>query len=238
METENNFLNRREREILILCAENRNCRHLSNAEIAQRLGTSVINVKATIHRACVKLGVHSRGEAIVTALKKGELSLSDLLSIDEMALYFRSFGSGMLRRMADLLRQGLENGCSIEDCEQIDYMYRKQDSLLTKAERNVLIFVGYGLTNREIADRRCISPSSVRTFLYRAFAKLGACRRTDAILLALEQGEIEARDFFSPDEVIKMFAPLGVEYIEKVAQLMDQKSGYPRAEPVEVCTPG
>ena len=223
MKIRNTVLNRREREIIILCAENLNCRHLSNDKIAQRLGISVNNVKATIHRACIKLGAHNRGEAIMIALKKGEIGLSDLCSLDEMAIRFRSLGSHILRRIAALVRQGMENECHLENYEQNDYMYRKQDNILTKAERDVLIYAGYGFTNRDIANRLCISLSSVRTFLYRAYTKLEVRRRDDAILLAVNQGEITAWDLFSPNELIRMFAPLGAESIEKVSELVDQK---------------
>ncbi len=42
-------------------------------------------------------------------------------------------------------------------------------------------------------------------------------------MLAVKHGEINACDIFSPDELLRMFAPLGAELIDEVAQLVDQK---------------
>ena len=221
MKIRNTVLTEKEREILILGAEHLN--QLSNIEIAQRLGVSVSSVKATIHHACVKLGASTRNEAILFALKRGEISLSEILSLDEMAERFRFLGPNLLRRIAHLVSQGLEYGYFLEKDEQITRTYTRQDAILTKMERDVLILAGCGLTNKIIADRLCISISSVWTFLYRACTKLGARTRADAVLLAVKQGEINACDVFSPNELIQMFAPLGAKYIEKMAQLVEQK---------------
>lgn len=225
MKRNTTVLTRRERDILILGAEYLGYKHLSNAEIAQRLGVSVSSVKATIHRACVKLKARNRSEAVVLALKRGEISLSDLYSLEEIAERFRSLDPGMLRRIAYLVSQGLKHEHLMGKDEPIIRMDRRHDTILTKAERDVLILAGYSFTNREIADRLCISISSVRTFLYRACTKLGAHKRATAVLVALKRGEISASDIFSPDELIRVFAPLGAESIEKVAQLVDQKLG-------------
>ena len=84
---------------------------------------------------------------------------------------------------------------------------------------------GCGLTNREIADRLYISINAVRTFLYRACTKLGTRRRADAVVLAVQQGEIGASDIFSPNELIQILAPLGAGSLEKIAQLLNQKLG-------------
>ena len=229
MKIRNTVLTNREREILILGAEHLN--QPSNMEIAQRLGISVSSVKMTIHHACVKLGASTRNEAILFALKRGEIGWNDIFSLDEMAERFRFLGSNMLRRIAYLVSQGLDYEYFPEKDEQIMHTYTRQDAILTKIERDVLILVGCGFTNRKIADRLCISISSVRTFIYRACTKLGAHRRADVVALAVTQGEINACDVFSPNELIQTFAPLGAKSIEKVAQLMDEKFGQ---EPVTV----
>lgn len=215
-------LTKRERDTLILSAiPNRvEHRHPSNTEIAQRLGVSVSSVKATMHRICVKLGAHGRHEAILIALKLGEIRLNEIYTLDEIANRFGSLDPDMLRRIAHLVRQGLD--LPSED-ESIVRMDRKQDTVLTKVERDVLVLAGCALTNREIANRLCISTSSVGTFLYRAGTKLGAHKRVNAVMLALKQGEISILDIFPPDELIRMFALLGAESIEKVAQLVNQR---------------
>ncbi len=221
MKMRNTVLTNREREVLILGAEHLN--QLTNVEIAQRLGINVSSVKMTIHHACVKLGASTRNEAILFALKRGEIGLDDLFSLDEMAERFKYLGPNILRRIAHLVNEGMEYGHFLERDEQINPEYTRRDTILTKIERDVLILVGCGLTNRKIADRLCISISSVRTFLYRARIKLGAHRRADVAALAVTQGEINACDVFSHNELIRLFAPLGAKSIEKVAQLIEEK---------------
>ena len=223
MRKKSTVLTKKELDVLILGAGHLDCKHLSNAEIAQHLGISVSTVKAIIHQACIKLGAHNRNEAIVTALKRGEIGLCEIYSFDEIADRFKSLGPNMLRRIAYLVRQGLEYGYFLENYEQITPRYRRQDVILTKTERDILILVGYGFTNREIADRLFMSTSSVGTFLYRICTKMGVCKRADAIMLAVKRGEINTCDVFSANEVMRMFAPLGAESIEKVAQLVNQK---------------
>jgi DNA-binding CsgD family transcriptional regulator len=183
-------------------------------------------VKTLIHQACVKLGAHNRNEAIFFAImKRREISPTEFYSLDELAEILISLGPDMLRRLAHLVRQELEHGRLPGKDEQIILTERRQDSILTKRERDVLILVTRGLTNKEIADRLCISISAVRTFLNQACTKLGARKRADALVLALKQREISLGEIFSLNEVVQSLAPLGTESIEKIAQLLSQKLG-------------
>jgi DNA-binding NarL/FixJ family response regulator len=226
MKTKSNVLTREERDILILGALYPRGKHLNNTEIAQRLGVSVSRVKRLIHRACVKLGAHNRNEAIFFAImKRGEISVNEVYSLDELAELFSSLSPDMLRRIAHLVRQELEQGHLPGKDEQIIPTDRRQDTTLTKRERDVLILVGRGLTNKEIADRLYISISAVRTFLNRACTKLGARKRADAVVLALKQREISVGEVFSLNELVQGLAPLGAESVEKIAQLLNQKLG-------------
>ncbi|MFC1925664.1 LuxR C-terminal-related transcriptional regulator [Chloroflexota bacterium] len=219
------LLTREERDVLILGAIHLDSKQLSNADIGQRLGLAVNRVKMLIHRACVKLEAHSRNEAIFLAVKRGEINLDEIYSLDEIAERFRSLGPYMLRRIAYMLRQGSEFGYFPEKDKPIIRADRREDSILTQTERDVLILAGYGLPNKEIAGRLCISISSVGTFLYRACTKLGACKRADAVMLAVRSGEISVLDIFSPDDLMQVLAPLGADSVEKMAQLMDRKPG-------------
>jgi len=223
MKTKSTVLTNEERDILILAALHG--RHLNNADIAQRLGISVSRVKTLIHQACVKLGAHNRNEAIFFAIRRGEVSLNEFYSLDELAELFCSLGPDMLRRIAHLVRQELEHGHLPGKDEQIILTDRRQDTTLTKRERDVLILVGRGLTNKEIADRLYISTSAVRTFLNRACTKLGARKRADAIVLALKEREISLDEISSLNEMVQALAPLGAESVEKIAQLLSQKLG-------------
>ena len=225
MQTKSTVLTKEERDILILGAIHPRGKHLSNSEISQHLGISVSRVKTLIHQACVKLEAHNRIEAIFFAMKRGEISLNEVYSMDEMAEILGSLSPDMLRRIAHLVRQELEYGHLPRKDEQITLTHRRQDTTLTKRERDVLILAGRGLTNIEIADRLYISISAVRTFLNRACTKLGASRRADAVVLALKQREIGVGEITSLNEVVQGLASLGAESVEKIAQLRNQKFG-------------
>jgi DNA-binding NarL/FixJ family response regulator len=59
---------------------------------------------------------------------------------------------------------------------------------LSPRERELLRLVGDGATNREIAERLGIGRETVKTMLSRAFAKLGARNRIEAVAAARERG--------------------------------------------------
>jgi DNA-binding NarL/FixJ family response regulator len=59
---------------------------------------------------------------------------------------------------------------------------------LTEREREVLMHVGRGLSNEEIARELFISPATARTYVSRLLAKLGARDRARLVVLAYETG--------------------------------------------------
>ncbi len=221
MKTKSTVLTAEERDILILGALHG--QHHNNAEIAQRLGMSVNRVRTLIHHACIKLEAHNKNEAIVSAMKRGAISPREVFSLDELAELFCSFSPDMLRRIAQLVRQELDHGHLPEKDEQIICTERRQDGILTKSERDVLILAGRGLTNREIADRLCLTNGTVRVLLNRAWTKLVASNRAEAVVLALKRREISVGEVFSLNEMVKSFASSGADSVEKMAQLLDQK---------------
>ena len=210
---------------LVLAAAHPNGQHLNNTEIAQHLGESVSKVKILIHQACVKLGAQNRIEAILFATRRREISMNELYTLDELAELLSSLYPSGLRRIAHLVREGLEHGYPMETDEQVIHTDRRQDTILTKSEQDVLILVGRGLTNKEIADTLYISSNTVRTSLYWAYTKLGVHKRSDALMLALKRREINIAQMYSLYELLEYLAPLGAESIEKIAQLMSQKFG-------------
>ena len=59
---------------------------------------------------------------------------------------------------------------------------------LTRRELEILELVAQGLSNREIAGKLFVSENTVKTHCSRAFDKLGARRRTQAVQLGKEFG--------------------------------------------------
>jgi NarL family two-component system response regulator LiaR len=62
---------------------------------------------------------------------------------------------------------------------------------LTERERQVLALVVKGLTNRQIAARLSLSPSTVKAYVSNILSKLGVASRTEAVVLALEHNLVK-----------------------------------------------
>jgi two-component system, NarL family, response regulator LiaR len=66
---------------------------------------------------------------------------------------------------------------------------RKRENLgITRREMEILELVAQGMSNREIAGKLFVSENTVKTHCSRAFDKLGARRRTQAVQLGKEFG--------------------------------------------------
>ncbi|MDA3937170.1 MAG: response regulator transcription factor [Actinomycetota bacterium] len=59
---------------------------------------------------------------------------------------------------------------------------------LTERELEVLVLVGHGLSNDEIAERLVISPMTAKTHVSRIFMKLGARDRAQLVVMTYEAG--------------------------------------------------
>ena len=59
---------------------------------------------------------------------------------------------------------------------------------LTEREREVLVLVGRGLSNDEVAAALHVSRATVKTHVNRVFAKLGVTSRVQAVVLCYEHG--------------------------------------------------
>jgi len=64
--------------------------------------------------------------------------------------------------------------------------HKKEKSLLTQRETEVLAHLAVGRTNQDIADRLCISPHTVKTHLYNIYKKINTSNRLQAALWAAE----------------------------------------------------
>lgn len=61
-------------------------------------------------------------------------------------------------------------------------------AVLTEREREVLALVGQGMSNHEIGAELFLSPSTARTHVSRAMAKLGARDRAQMVVIAYQTG--------------------------------------------------
>ncbi|CAI7974308.1 MULTISPECIES: response regulator transcription factor [unclassified Parafrankia] len=59
---------------------------------------------------------------------------------------------------------------------------------LTEREREILVAIGHGWTNGEIAERLVLSESTVKTHVGRVLAKIGARDRVQAVICAYDLG--------------------------------------------------
>jgi DNA-binding NarL/FixJ family response regulator len=64
----------------------------------------------------------------------------------------------------------------------------KWPSALTERERDVIVLIGQGLSNKDIADRLCISGITVRHHLTSIFDKLGVSSRQKLLIRAHQYG--------------------------------------------------
>lgn len=65
---------------------------------------------------------------------------------------------------------------------------------LTEREREILVLVGQGRANGEIADELFIAEQTVKTHVSRIFTKLGLRDRIQAVILAYDAGLVEPAD--------------------------------------------
>jgi DNA-binding NarL/FixJ family response regulator len=68
--------------------------------------------------------------------------------------------------------------------EQTDSRWRS----LTEREQEILVAIGHGWTNGEIAERLVLSESTVKSHVGRVLAKIGARDRIQAVILAYDLG--------------------------------------------------
>ncbi|WP_329127085.1 response regulator transcription factor [Streptomyces sp. NBC_01465] len=89
----------------------------------------------------------------------------------------------LTRRLLDTYADGLLAGPEGRQAEA-DPRYRA----LTEREREILVAVGQGWTNGEIAERLVLAESTVKTHVGRVLAKVGARDRIQAVILAYDLG--------------------------------------------------
>ncbi len=218
MKSKHIILTSEERSVLLLSAQ-----LLTNEDIAESLDMSVTKVKTLIHQASAKLGAHNRLAACTASIMRGHISLDEVYSPDELAEYLPGLDPDVLIEIAQVVHQSPGYRIIQGNSDKMPHTVKKQGNILTECEREILILVGHGLTNKDIAARLGISANTVRNMLNKVCSKLGARSRGDAFVLALRQGAIEISEVLSFDEIRLCLAHYRPESLEKMAQLLRNK---------------
>jgi len=119
-------------------------------------------------------------EALVQeALGKGAAAcLSKSLSADELVAAIEEVAAG----------RTLVSDDPGADAPIIEPKWPGREHGLSPRESEILALIAQGLTNQEIADRAYLSINSVKTFIRLAYRKIGAQRRTQALIWASHHG--------------------------------------------------
>ena len=112
-----------------------------------------------------------------------------------VAILFAAFGIWLglriTRRRETMLREtlGPASGRGTEPASPFAPNTAQQQSFgITDRELEILTLIARGLSNREIATQLFVSENTVKTHCARAFDKLGAARRTQAVQRGKELG--------------------------------------------------
>ncbi|MFF3403083.1 response regulator [Streptomyces sp. NPDC002659] len=149
------------------------------------------------HVRVVMLTTFEVDEYVVQSLRAGASGFlgkgaepEELLS----AIRIAAAGEALLSPVATkgLIAKFLAQGGTSDDGQEIQ-AYSERLAGLTGREREVLVLVGGGHSNDEIAERLAVSPLTVKTHVNRAMAKLGARDRAQLVVVAYESGLVRPR---------------------------------------------
>ncbi len=135
-----------------------------------------------IHKNCpaarlIALTSFQEKELVQDALQAGALSyLLKNISGDDLAEAIRSAHAGRATLAPEAVQALIQTGAP-EDTLGND---------LTRREREVLALMVKGLNNPEIADRMCVSRSTVKVHVSNVLSKLGVSNRAEAISYAIQ----------------------------------------------------
>ncbi len=106
-----------------------------------------------------------------------------------VAAIFATFGIWLGWRLTVGRERVVVREVPVERAEPFVADERRREELgITPREMEILGLVAEGMSNREIAERLFVSENTVKTHCSRAFDKLGAKRRTQAVQLGKEMG--------------------------------------------------
>jgi DNA-binding CsgD family transcriptional regulator len=102
-------------------------------------------------------------------------------------------------------------------------MRQQRSYIISRGEREVLIMVGRGSPNKEIAARLHISLSNVKQLVYSSCIKLGVDNRAQAVIKAIEKGIITPQDIFSRDEIAWFVGAIDKETIKSLVPQLERE---------------
>jgi len=101
-------------------------------------------------------------------------------------------------------------------------MQQLRRELLSHGEREVLILVGRGMPNQDIAKSLYMSISNVKRLVHTTCIKLGVDNRQQAVIEAMRTGVLVPQDIYSVEELAELLAYMEIETIEAVAPLLNK----------------
>ncbi|MBE1488373.1 response regulator [Plantactinospora soyae] len=126
-------------------------------------------------------------EYVATALRHGAVGflLKDATA-DQMAAAVRSAAAGDAMLSPQVTRKLLQRFAEPANPRRQEAL--KRLDVLTGKEREVLVALGEGLTNRDIGQRLYLSEATVKSHISRLLAKLQLTNRVQAAILAYRAG--------------------------------------------------
>jgi DNA-binding CsgD family transcriptional regulator len=151
-------------------------------EIAQTLAHRLLGRRSF---RIVDIKVETRA---ATLLKQVLISLGEL---DEPDNWERAISAPM-EELQSFKLGGLSRtirSC-VKACVNVGGWRDREESVLTRAELEVMNLVGIGLSTKEIAAKKDRSVHTIRTLIQRAITKLGCARRSEAVQALRRRGAI------------------------------------------------
>ena len=81
----------------------------------------------------------------------------------------------------------------------LNFVQRLTDLPVTNREKEVLVQLALGKTNKEISGKLSVSPSTVRNHIANIFAKLNITNRSQATAIAIFSGLLRPESFLSKE---------------------------------------
>jgi len=103
---------------------------------------------------------------------------------------------------------------------------KPQKVFISKRERELVILAARGLSNREIADTLYLSERTVKSVMHRAYVKLGARNRYQAMKQAVNLRLLSIEEMLTEDELVDLLATARPEVINRIADRALSKALY------------